>query len=315
MRSISCYSERAIKISYSYCSGPSSQAYVSPTLTPSISNAVTCIYRLQLLSQKTLFITLTWRNKLINQGLTISISDNNISSPSKLSSDSYHLRKIKGTKSFQSCDSKIEAFWDLSTASYETGPEPISGFYVVFVVDSELGLILGDKDEEVIVQNLRKKLSMAKSSLLSRSEHFSGNTVYSTKAQFCDTGLAHDILVKFSGEEDGAKSPVLSVCIDDKKIFQVKRLKWNFRGNQTIFLDGMLVDMMWDLHDWFFKEASGFAIFMFRTRSGSDSRLWLEEKNLEQKGQDKAGFSLLICAFKNPVIGDKSWRSEGMASN
>ncbi|KAJ8754247.1 hypothetical protein K2173_002147 [Erythroxylum novogranatense] len=303
MRSIAtCYSEHAIKVSDSYCSGPSSRACLSPTLTPSMPSAITCLYKVKLCSQKTLLITLTWGNKLINQGLTITLGDNNISSPSKFTQDSHHPRKIKGTKLFQSCNSKIEAFWDLSTASYETGPEPTSGFYVVVVVDSELGLVVGDKDEDAILKTLKTKLSMAKSSLVSRSEHFSGNTIYSTKAQFCDTGVAHDILVKFSGDEDGSKtaSPVLSVCIDNKKIFQVKRLKWNFRGNQTIFLDGVLIDLMWDLHDWFFKEASGVAIFMFRTRSGLDSRLWLEEKYLEQKDQDKAGFSLLIYAFKNP---------------
>lgn len=300
MRSIAaCYSEHAIKVSDSYCSGPSNQSYLSPKPTPSIPNAVTCIYRAKLSTQKKLLITLTWCNNLVGQGLIVNVGDN-MSSPSKLNSNSQILQKNKGTKTFQvSGSSKIEVFWDVSNANYDAGPEPIEGFYVMILADSELVLLLGDKDEELDVKKYRTGIPLAKFSLVSRNENFSGKAVYSTKAQFCDTGIAHDILIKW-GREEGSKNPVLSVCIDKKNIFQVKRLKWNFRGNQAIFLDGLLVDMMWDVHDWFFNPTSGCAVFMFRTRSGLDSRLWLEEKNLEQNEQDKVGFSLLICACKNP---------------
>lgn len=291
MRSIaSCYSEHAIKVSDSYCSGPSNQPNISSKLTPAIPNAVTCIYKAKLSTQKQLLITLTWCNSLMGQGFMIDIGDNT-SSPSKLNSISQRLQKNKGSETFQSCNSKIEAFWDFSKANYDAGPEPINGFYVMVWADSELCLRLGDNDET--------ETQHAKFWLVSRSEHLSGNAVYSTKARFCDSGTAHDILIKCVREE-GSRSPVLSVCIDKKRIFQVKRLRWNFRGNQAIFLDGLLVDMMWDVHDWFFNPTPGFAVFMFRTRSGLDSRLWLEEKNLEQKDQEKLGFSLLICAWKNP---------------
>lgn len=305
MRSIAtCYSEHAIKVSDSYCSGPSNRAYVTPRLAPSIPNEVACIYRAKLSTQKHLLITLTWYNKFSGQGLKISIGDKeNTSSPiSKFNSSSYQLQGQKGTRTFQSCNSKMEVFWDLSTANYDGGPEPSNGFYMMVLADSELSLLLGDKVEEVLdLEKYKTIISQPKFSLVSRSEHFSGNAVYSTKAQFCDRGVAHDILIKCDrDDEGGSKGPVLSVCIDKKKIFQVKRLKWNFRGNQAIFLDGLLVDMMWDIHDWLFNPKSGSAVFMFRTRSGLDSRLWLEEKILEQKGQERAEFSLLICACKSP---------------
>ncbi|XP_050226863.1 uncharacterized protein LOC126676651 [Mercurialis annua] len=312
MRSLAtCYSEHAIKVSDSYCSGPSNRSYISPNQTPSIPNSVTCIYKLTLssISLKTLFITLKWCKKLLISQQTlfsIDVSDS-ISSPSaKSNSNSHSFRKIKGSKTFQSCNSKIEVYWDLSSAYYDTSPEPVSAFYVVVLVDSELALFLGDEDNDINEEWFKtktKSLSELKSSLVSRSEQFSGNGIYSTKAQFSDSGMSHDILIKCSGDEEDP-SLVLSVSIDKKIIFKVKRLKWNFRGNQTIFLDGLLVDMMWDLHDWFFKQtsssASGSAVFMFRTRSGLDSRLWLEEKSLGQKGLDQSEFSLLICACKNP---------------
>ncbi|KAH0632419.1 hypothetical protein KY290_035843 [Solanum tuberosum] len=96
---------------------------------------------------------------------------------------------------------------------------------------------------------------------------------------------------------------MLFVSIDKKSVIQVKRLQWNFRGNQTIFLDGLVVDFMWDVHDWLCNPKSGCAKFMFRTRSGLDSRLWFDqEKNLEQneEEEEKDGFSLMICATKSP---------------
>ena len=302
MRNIAtCYSEHAIKVSDSYCSRSSNLAYHNPKLNhhkPSIPNEVTCIYKAKLSNQTQLLITLTWFNKLtpgIRVGQELKYTEFK------------RLHKKKGSQTFRSCGFKVEVFWDISEAKYGVGLEPINGFYVVVLVESELALILGDKQDNEI---FTKGVSEGKFSLVSRSETFSGHYVYTTKAQFSDKAMTHEIVVKCGKEEEeeeegerekGSKlNPVLSVCIDRKTIFQVKRLRWNFRGNQAIFLDGLVVDMMWDVHDWFFNTTSGCAVFMFRTRSGLHSRLWLEETILEQKEQEKAEFSLLICACKNP---------------
>ncbi|XP_052173327.1 uncharacterized protein LOC127788765 [Diospyros lotus] len=301
MRNIAtCYSEHAIKVSDSYCSGPSKESFLSPNLIPSTQDAVTCTYRAKLSTRRNLLIKLTWCN-FTGKGFAISVSDDP-SSPFKFYSGSRQFRKPKGTKNLESCGSKIEVHWDLSNAKYESGPEPIDGFYLIVLIDSELSLQLGEIDEEELkVKNLVSALPVAKFSLLSRTEHFSGTNQYSTKAQFCDTGMNHEIVIKCVGEEKGLNNSLLSVFIDRKNVIQVKRLQWNFRGNQTIFVDGLPVDLMWDLHDWFFNPASGYGVFMFRARSGLDSRLWLEEKiNLEQKEQERVGFSLLVCACKSP---------------
>lgn len=299
MRSIAtCYSQHAIKVSNSYCSGPSKQAFLNSNFIPSTPHEVVCVYRAILSSEKCLLIKLYWCNNRLSEGLAISIC-NNFSSSAKLNSNMQNLRSRKGSTAFTQGNSKIEVFWDLSKAKFH-GPEPISRFFVAVLVDSEISLLLGDSDEEMI--KLKSKFPLAKFSLVSRNEYLSGNSVYSSKAQFCETGMIHDILIKYSSDEEdeGSKSPVLSVEIDKVRRIQVKRLRWNFRGNQTIFLDGLLVDMMWDVHDWLFNPKSGRALFMFRTRSGFNSRLWLEEKNLEEKEPDKFEFSLLISACKNP---------------
>lgn len=304
MRNIaSCYNEHAIKVTDSYCSGPKNHVYLSPNLIPSIQNVVTCLYKVKLYTEKQFFIKITWCS-LLEQGFSISISDYPCSS-SKFNKNFKKIDKAKGSKTIECFNSIFNIFWDLSSATYEAGPEPINGFYVKVLVNSEVGLVLGDMEQEIEFKNSVSNIGTARFTLVSRSEHFSGSCIFATKVKFCDSGKCHDILIKCAGEEkksanDIFKNSALSVTIDNKNVIQVKRLQWNFRGNQTIFLDGLLIDMMWDAHDWLFNSKSGFAMFMFRTRSGLDSRLWLEEKNLQQKEQEKVGFSLLICASKNP---------------
>ncbi|KAI4334282.1 hypothetical protein L6164_018992 [Bauhinia variegata] len=297
---ISCFSENAVNVSHSSCASYSKNACITPSLTPSIQNSVSCVYRIILSTQKQLLITVTWCKNHSTQGLSVNFGDDPTATAAefRLNTNSRFFRKKKGSKLMESDESKIEVFWDLSNAKYDTGPEPIDGFYVSIIVDSEIGLILGDMAEEAMAKKFKTSNPVAKVSLVSRREHCSGNTLYATKAQFCDTGTWHDILIRCSGENEGLKSPVLSVCIDKKTVIRVKRLQWNFRGNQTIFVDGLLVDLLWDVYDWFFNPASGFAVFMFRTRSGLDTRLWLEEKMM-QKEKDTVEFSLLIYACKS----------------
>lgn len=291
----SCFSEYAIQVaSDSSCSSYSNHSCISPSLTPSIQIAVTCLYKTTLSSNNQLFITVTWCKNNTTQGLNIAFG-NDTSNTFKLNTNSRFFRKLKGTKTFDSNNSKFEIVWDLSGAQYQTGPEPVSGYYILVIVDdSEVGLSLGDMSSP----RLKNGTPLGLFCLVSRKEHFSGNTHYSTKAQFCDTGSEHEVLIRVSGENEGLKHPALSVCIDKKTVIRVKRLQWNFRGNQSIFVDGLLVDLMWDVHDWFFSPGSGYAVFMFRTRSGMDSRLWLEEKML-QREQEKIEFSLLIYACKS----------------
>ncbi|KAG8387532.1 hypothetical protein BUALT_Bualt02G0030800 [Buddleja alternifolia] len=301
----SCFSEYAVQVSDTSCSSYSNTScIISPNNPiPSTQNAVVCLYKTTLSSHKHILVTLTWSKNTLSQGLNISFNDDP-STAVKLSTNSRLFRKLKGTKTLESHNTNIEVFYDLSTARYETGPEPVDGFYVFVTFDSEIGLIIGDLAHEVTMKKLKPGSKMAKFSLISRQEHFSGNSsLYSTKARFCDSGNPHDIIIRYGGENEGLKYPALSVCIDKKTVIRVKRLQWNFRGNQTIFLDGLLVDLMWDVHDWFYNNPSGpgLAVFMFRTRSGMDSRLWLEEKIVKKDHEDKVEFSLMIYACKNIV--------------
>ncbi|KAL9296845.1 hypothetical protein ACSQ67_022741 [Phaseolus vulgaris] len=285
---VTCFSENAVNVSHSSisCSSYSNNACISPSdIVPSTQNSVSSVYKLVLSTLKQILVTVTWCRSHSNQGLAITFNEED-PPPFRLNTNSRFFRKKKGTKILEPSSflsSKVEISWDLSNAKYES---KVPNLFKAFTLSSSL---------------TRKLVS-----LLSRREHCSGNTLYTTKAQFCDTGTWHDVMIRCSVEKENEgmfKSPVLCVCIDKKTVIRVKRLQWNFRGNQTIFVDGLLVDLLWDVHDWFFSpsssssSSSGYAVFMFRTRSGMDSRLWLEEKNA-QKDKDRVEFSLLIYACK-----------------
>ncbi|CAI8616264.1 unnamed protein product [Vicia faba] len=245
---VSCLSENSINVSNPSCSSYSNNQCITPSthsLSSSTQTSVSCIYKLVLSTSKQIVVTVTWCRNHSNQGLTISFNNQDPS----INTNSRFFRKKKGSKLIDFHDSKVTILWDLSNARYETStsPEPLQFYYVVVVVDSELGLILGDS--ETIATKMKDSIPMAKVSLLSRRE-------------YCSSA-------------------------------------WRNKGNQTIFVDGLLVDLLWDVHDWFFNSSSGSSsssgVFMFRTRSGLDSRLWLEEKN-SHKDKDRIEFSFFIYA-------------------
>ncbi|OWM68973.1 hypothetical protein CDL15_Pgr025160 [Punica granatum] len=337
----SCFSENSISFSQPSSSHPSSvpsTSTASTSLLPSIQNTVTSVYRSKSPStQKPLFISLSWFRSLVlgQSSLTIGFApDPDPASPSSLSfklisSSSGLFKKNKGSKRIDLEKSRVEVFWDFANARFDRGPEPLNGFYILVVVGSQLGLFLGDMAEEAVEKKFKSSNPMTpKFALVSRREHCSegflyspvslahrfkfhatGNGLYGTRCQFGVASSEHDILIRISeGGEGLNRDPILYVYIDKKKVMRVKRLQWNFRGSQTIFVDGtdLMIDMLWDVHDWFFNQASeGRGVFMFTTRSGLlDGKFWVEdgdEKLAEKLETDHKAddFSLFIYATKH----------------
>ncbi|XP_038895054.1 uncharacterized protein LOC120083381 [Benincasa hispida] len=309
---VSCFSENSISISHPSCSSYSNAAAAAvvspPSPSPSVKTAITSLYATSLsAAQNQLMISVTWMKTHSAQSLAINLTQSPAAIAFKLDTTARFFKKNKGSKSYDFQSSKIEILWDLTAAIYDGGPEPISGFYVLITVDSEIALILGEIPKSsrpyIVKSAMDGDPESRKWWLISRTEHCCGNTLFSTKAKFSENGVFHEISIRCSGEEGGKKqAPGLWVWIDKKAVIRVKRLQWNFRGNQSIFVDGLLVDLLWDVHDWFFGSAiNGFGVFMFRRRSGLESRLWLEEeKNIISHNhiQKSLDFSFLIYASK-----------------
>ncbi|PKI32660.1 hypothetical protein CRG98_046970 [Punica granatum] len=279
-----------------------SSAIRSPVVGHSLPDSVTCTYKSCVsafsIKKQQLLIALTWSRSLLGRGLDVSVTDcTTCCSPKSCPGISQRLRHRKGSTGFRACDLNIEILWDLSDARFNNGPKPVRGFYVVVLASSEVALVLGDKDGEPEVKRLKSEVrDGAKFSLISRIK----------RAFFRERDGDGD------GDESNErrrKCPVFALFLDAKRVFRpfrVRRLMWNFRGNQAIFVDGVLMDFLWDIHDWFFgpEYEYGFGVFMLRTRSGLDSRLRLGEEKLMSFDPEKGGsppdegieFSLLICS-------------------
>ncbi|KAM7254067.1 hypothetical protein ACFE04_031749 [Oxalis oulophora] len=301
----SCFGENGVQIADS----SSSSSSTSTSNTKAAQNLVTCVYQSRLRGRCCL-ITVTWTKYLMGQGLAVAIHDSANQCLCKLDIKPWLFSKRKGYKNLDvvADSSKIDIYWDLSNARFGSGPEPLEGFYVAVVFNQELVLLLGDLKKEAY-----KKVDTApvtsNATFIAKREHIFGKRFFGAKVQFSDKGKVHDVSIECDMID--LKEPCLTIRIDSKLAMQVKRLKWKFRGNHTILVDGLPVEVFWDVHNWFFGNSMGNAVFMFQTCLSAE-KLWASQSvfdpsmltwSYSQKFRDYQlqglGFSLILYAWKN----------------
>ncbi|XAR71025.1 hypothetical protein NMG60_11028105 [Bertholletia excelsa] len=231
-------------------------------------NLTTCVYRTHLA-----LFALTWSRTVFGRSLDLHIlfddgNNNPTLSPCVSSSPTFHLHikpfifwKKHGSKKLciDSPTSKtIQVFWDLSRAKFGSRPEPQSGYYIAVVADGEMALLAGDSSDEAYAKTRAAKPSRPQLMVL-RREHVYGNKLYNTKANF--GGQTRNLTIDCRVGED----PRLYFSVDGKRVLQVKHLKWKFRGNERIEVDGIYVQVSWDVYNWLFEDdEDGYALFMFK---------------------------------------------------
>nr|ACN25495.1 unknown [Zea mays] len=234
----------------------------------------------------------------MGQGLSVGVDD--LSSGHclcKADIKPWLFSKKKGSRSLDVEDGKVEIFWDLSGARFGAGPEPVEGFYVAVVFDLELALLLGDMKKDAYRKTGASQSTLNAAAFVARREHIYGKKIYSAKAQFCDNGQFHDIAIEC--DTVGFKDPCLEIRVDKKPVMQVKRLAWKFRGNQAILVDGLPVEVFWDVHSWLFGSTASNAVFMFQTRQAPEKSLpWSYSQNFRESQLQGLGFSLILHAWK-----------------
>ncbi|KAF7818333.1 uncharacterized protein G2W53_023788 [Senna tora] len=291
----SCFGENGVQI-----------ADTSPSATTrAAQNASTCVYRCKLRG-RFCFITVSWTKNLMGQVLSVGIDDQGKQCLCKIDIKPWLFSKRKGSKVLEVGSSKVEIFWDLSSAKFGYGPEPLEGFYLALVLNQETVLLLGDLKKEAY----RKIESDGGDAvLIAKREHIFGKKFFGAKARFCDKGQVHDVGIEC--DTIGFSDPCLVIRIDRKIVMQVKRLKWKFRGNHTILVDGFPVQVLWDVHNWLFGNAMSNAVFMFQTCVSGEKMWWPDQSDSDPPALTRAcsqqfrdsqmqglGFSLILYAWK-----------------
>nr|CAB3452839.1 unnamed protein product [Digitaria exilis] len=325
MRDFSCFGDGAVTLGAgsSVGGGAGGGGGAGAALDRSLQAATASVYRVALSSGKELRIRVTWTRAAGAAaaagatGLAVAVDDGSRAIPVPPSSAArfgtprrttaaapttptvagaqqhLQLQKKRGTRSFVTdAGTAVSIYWDTAEAKYGGGggPEPSRDYYLAVVRGGGGG----------------------GGAFSPHSPAAQAQLVHTTRCRFRDGGAEHEVTVSCrGGEEWGRGVPTsrgndgeVAVAVDGKKVVEARRVKWNFRGNRTAVLgDGAVVEVMWDVHDWWFAGAGGGgggggAQFMVKARGASDGgRVWMDEE-MASKGQPPAGFFLHLQCYR-----------------
>lgn len=247
-----------------------------PITNKSTQNFVTCIHRAKLGG---LFrnVTITWSKNLMGHSLYITVENPDSSSSSPSSSEEtstqYSSCKIylktwqfwgrKGVKSFKvDDDNRVDIFWDLRSAKFSSSPEPNSDYYVAFVSEEEVVLLLGDQKKEAF-RRTNKSPSLSEPALVHKKENIFAKKCFCTRTILGRGKKEHNIIIESALSVD---EPEMWISVDGTTTVRIVNLHWRFRGNETIEVDNVPVQIFWDVHDWLYSEqySVGLGTFIFK---------------------------------------------------
>ncbi|OEL25733.1 hypothetical protein BAE44_0013249 [Dichanthelium oligosanthes] len=306
MRDLTCFGDTSVQIADAASSSSSSGTGVATRgrgkgCTAAAQSRVTCLYQARL-AGRACALSVTWtRGALAGQAAAVSVVAADAASGDRLfraDVKPWLFSKRKGSKTLDVAHgAKVDVFWDLSGAKFGPAPEPLEGFYVAVVCGNEMALLLGDMRKEAYRKTGAGRPAVD-SLLVARREHVVGKKVFSAKAQFCHGGRYHDVVIEC--DTAGGNDPALVIHIDRRPVMRVRRLAWKFRGNQTVLVDGLPVEVFWDVHGWLFgSAAASSAVFMFQTCQAPEKPVpWAYLQIFREPQLQGHGFSLIIHAWK-----------------
>lgn len=227
-------------------------------------------------------ISVTWCKNLLLHGLSVSVEglDRESQYTCKVELKPWYFWRKQGSKRFMVDGKAADIFWDLKAAKFNGETEPISEYYVAVVYEDEVVLLVGD-----LKKNAYKKTgcrpALIDPILVSKKEHIFGKKKYSTRVKFNENGSFHYISIECRNSSGGGKmingnslngvEPEMEIRIDGLSVIHVKHLQWKFRGNESISVNKMRVEVYWDVHDWLFSPGLRHALFIFKPILSSTS--------------------------------------------
>jgi hypothetical protein len=304
MRELSCFGDGSVSVAAAAASVSGRGA-----LDRSLQAATTTVYRAALSSGKEMLVRVTWtRSAAGAPGVAVAFDDDDASAPASAGKRSGQvlLQKRRGSRSLvTAAGTAVAVHWDVAEAKYAPGssPEPERDYGLAVVADAELALLLGAGGA---ARDLARRLGAAvphahggtDTVLVSRREQLRGAAAaHVTRCRFREGGEEHEVAVHACRGGDGE----LRVTIDGEKVAEVRRVGWGFRGNRAAVLpDGEVVDIMWDVHDWWFGGRDGAgtgAQFMIKARAEKEGRLWMADETAA-RGQLPGGFFLHVQCYR-----------------
>ncbi|KAF7838272.1 phosphatase 2C 14 [Senna tora] len=282
------------------------------------------VYRTKLADQCRL-ITITWCKNSMFHGLSISVEgpEGETQYTCKVELKSWYFWRKQGSKRFIVDDGKaVDIFWDLKTANFNGETEPSSEYYVAVVCDEEVVLLLGDLKKDAY-RKTGCRPSLIDPILVSKKEHIFGKKRFCTRAKFHDKGKCHEIsiecknskgnggsIVSCNGDSLNGVQSEMEIRMDGHLVIHVKHLQWKFRGNESIHLSKMRIEVYWDVHDWLFTPGLKHALFIFKPimpslpSSSSSSSSSPPPLSTQKESSGSSEFCLFLYAWKHSVGSD-----------
>ncbi|PRQ52416.1 hypothetical protein RchiOBHm_Chr2g0155261 [Rosa chinensis] len=234
-----------------------------PVTSKTAQSTVTCVY-LANIAMNWRKVTVIWCKNLMNHSLSIRTDslEGDFHITCKIDLKPWHFWSKKGYKSFEVEGNHVEVYWDLRSAKFVGGPEPNQDFYVALVCDEEVVLLLGDMKKKAY-KRTKSRPSMVEAVMYYKKENVFAKKSFATRVRFDEKRKEHDIVVESS--TSGLKDPEMWISIDGIVLVHVKNLQWKFRGNQTVMVNMLPVQVFWDVHDWLFSNpGTGHGLFIFK---------------------------------------------------
>lgn len=234
-------------------------------------------------------VTTTWSKNLITVSLQItieSLSKDEDPYVCRIDVNTWQFWGKKGLKSFKVDEERVDVYWNLRDANFSTSPEPCSDYHVALVYDEDMVLLLGDQEEEACRRS-KSTTCLEKPLLVLKEENIFGKNLFTSKTVLGKEGNEHHIVIETAISCENNEEPEMWIGVDVASI-RIDNLHWRFRGYEDFLVDGMPVQVLWDVHDWLYMRSNSGSggIFIFRQNTNGLQPTSLSCSNEKTKEDD-----------------------------